>query len=130
MRDERLEARLLGDWGEQVAAEYLQKKGYRLRCVGYRTRVGEIDLILEKGDLALFVEVKTRRTADFAEAKEYVTGDKQRRIVACAGLWLSRYGPGKDARFDVVEVYAPEGYRTKKPEIRHIEGAFGSEGTR
>ena len=67
------DAALLGRWGEKQAAGYLHQKGYRLLAAGYRCRMGEIDLIAQKGRELAFVEVKLRRNANFAEPREQVT---------------------------------------------------------
>ena len=122
-----MDTKLTGRWGEALAAEYLRKKGYRIVGAGYTTRMGEVDLIAENRKYIAFVEVKTRRSADFAEAKEYVDSRKRRRILAAAKLWLSENDTDRQPRFDVAEIYAPEGVRTKKPVVRYIEDAFGDE---
>lgn len=117
---------LLGRWGEAQVAEYLHRHGYRLIASGYRCRMGEIDLIARKGKELAFVEVKLRRDAGFAAAREQVTPAKQRRIVAAAKLFLAEHPECGEyrCRFDVAEVYAPEGMRTAKPEIHYYEHAF------
>lgn len=115
---------LLGHWGESVAAEYLRKKRYTLVAANYRCRAGEIDLIAENRQFLVFVEVKLRKSADFARAMEYVDLKKQNRIKQTALLYLSQHETEKCARFDVIEVYAPDGIRTAKPKIRHLEDAF------
>ncbi len=116
---------LLGPWGEALAADYLRRRGYRVAAANYRCRLGEIDLIVRRGPLVAFVEVKLRASAAFAEAREFVDRRKQGRIRAAASLWLAEHG-GEDlqARFDVVEVYAPQGLETRRPRIVHIEDAF------
>ena len=116
--------KLLGAWGEARAAEYLRGKGYRLLSLGYRTRYGEIDLIAANAQFVAFVEVKTRRDAGFAEAREFVDGRKRERIRATAEMWLSEHATELQPRFDVIELYAPEGVDTKNPKIRHWEDAF------
>ena len=68
---------LIGRWGERLAAEYLQKKHYRIVGANYRCRMGEIDLIAEKGRYIVFVEVKLRKSSAFAEAREFVDRRKQ-----------------------------------------------------
>ncbi len=86
--------------------------------------MGEVDIIARKGRFVVFAEVKMRKNADFAAAMEFVTPAKQRRVITAAELWLQA-NPGKyQPRFDVIEVYAPEGVATVKPEINHIEDAF------
>ena len=121
------DAKLMGRFGEAAAGEYLRKKGYRLLGLNYRTRLGEIDLIASKDGYVVFAEVKARRSADFAQAREFVTPAKQRRIMAAAQAWLQKESCTLQPRFDVIEVYAPEGIRTKDPVIRHWENAFSSD---
>ena len=120
------DAALLGRWGEKQAAGYLHQKGYRLLAAGYRCRMGEIDLIAQKGRELAFVEVKLRRNARFAEPREQVTAAKQRRILLAARHFLAQHPEYGEhyCRFDVAEVYAPDGLQTAKPEIRYYEHAF------
>ncbi len=115
---------LAGAWGEAQAAAYLQKKRYTLLASGYRSRFGEIDLIARKGKFLVFVEVKLRKSADFARAMEYVDRKKQDRIRTTASIYLAENPTELQPRFDVIEIYAPEGVETRKPEINHLEDAF------
>ena len=119
-------ALLRGRWGEAVAAAYLREKGYEIVAANYRTRFGEIDLIACKGDMVVFVEVKLRASADFARPMEFVTPAKQQKIVLTAGQWLIEHGEGKQPRFDVIEIIAPERLNEPPVELRHIENAFQS----
>ena len=113
-----------GSWGEERAALFLRLHGYRIVGRNFRCRQGEIDIIARKGGIVAFVEVKQRKNADFGEAREFVTYSKQRRVIAAAELWLVKTGCELQPRFDVIEVYAPEGTKTLFPEINHIENAF------
>ena len=115
---------LLGAWGESLAAQYLQKRNYKLLASGYRCRFGEIDLIVSDKEYLVFVEVKLRKSKRFAEAKEFVDAYKQNRIRTTAELYLSQYPTDLQPRFDVIEIYAPNGMDTKKPVIYHLEDAF------
>ena len=115
---------LVGAWGETIAAEYLRKKKYKLEAVGYQCRFGEIDLIVSDRKYLVFVEVKLRKNADFAEAREYVGPAKQDRIRTTASMYLSQYPTKLQPRFDVIEIYCPQGTETAKPEINHLEDAF------
>ena len=110
--------KLIGRRGESTAAEYLKKKKYRIVGMNYSCRFGEIDLIAENRDSIVFAEVKTRKSPSFAEAREYVTAAKQRRLAATASLWLMQNPTNKQPRFDVIEVYTADGT------IHHIENAF------
>lgn len=119
-----MENKLLGRWGEELAAKYLTKKKYKVLAMGYSTRFGEIDIIAEDKKYVAFVEVKLRRDDKFAEAREFVHKYKQQRIFNAAQCWLVDNESDKQPRFDVIEIYAPEGDKTKKPTINHIEDAF------
>ena len=116
--------KLLGDFGEDAACSFLKRKRYRIECRNFSCRIGEIDIIARKGAFIVFAEVKLRRNADFGEAKEFVTPRKQRRVIAAAEYWLMKHPTELQPRFDVIEVYAPEGLRTIHPEIHHIEDAY------
>lgn len=116
--------RIIGRWGEEQAANYLKKRGYKLIDCGYVTRFGEIDLICSKGKIITFVEVKLRKNDAFAKAREFVTNSKQRKIILSASLWLAERNCTLQPRFDVIEVYAPNGTAAPPSEINHIENAF------
>ena len=115
---------LVGAWGESLAATYLQKKRYAILAAGYRCRYGEIDLIAATKNYLVFVEVKLRKSDRFASAKEFVDYHKQNRLRATAEMYLSQNPTELQPRFDVIEIYAPEGTDTKKPVIHHLEDAF------
>lgn len=117
-------SKLLGAWGEALAAEYLRKKRYKVVASGYRTRFGEIDLIVQNKTCLVFVEVKLRKSADFAKAMEYVDSRKQDKLRKTASLYLSENPTKLHSRFDVIEIYAPEGTATVRPAINHLEDAF------
>ena len=120
-----MNTKLTGRWGEALAAEYLRKKGYSIIGMSYTTRMGELDVIARKGGYVVFVEVKLRKNDAFAQAREFVSISKQRRILAAAQLWLSENDSIQQPRFDVIEIYAPNGADTKKPKINHLVDAFG-----
>ena len=113
-----------GDWGEEKAARYLRRKGYRILDRNFSCRQGEIDIVAGKGGFVVFVEVKLRKSAAFAEAREFVTPRKQARILAAARLWLQAHPCEEQPRFDVIEVYAPDGIDRFRVRIEHLESAF------
>ncbi len=117
-------ANLLGSWGEAQAADYLRRKGYSLVAANYRCRFGEIDLIVKNRRYLVFVEVKLRKSAEFAQAREFVDFRKQQRLRTTASMYLSRYPTSLQPRFDVIEIYAPQGMETQKLTINHLEDAF------
>ena len=100
------ESRLLGRWGEALAAEELRRRGCRLVEAGWRCRFGEVDLIAEEGPFLCFVEVKLRKDGRVAQ------------------LYLAEHPTQLQPRFDVVEIYAPQGLATRAPEIYVIPDAF------
>ena len=111
-------------WGETQAAKYLKKQGFRIVERNWSCRFGEIDLIAADREYLAFVEVKLRKSDAFARAAEFVDLRKQARLRAAAELWLSLHETELQPRFDVVEIYAPEGVETKKPIINYLEDAF------
>lgn len=115
---------LIGAWGEAVAAEYLRKKRFEILASGYRCRYGEIDIIAANRRYLIFVEVKTRKSSGFASAREYVDHRKQDKLRTTASLYLSQNPTNLQPRFDVIEIYAPCGTDTVRPEIYHLEDAF------
>ena len=89
--------------GEQQAIQYLLSRGWHI--VAHRFRVGhtEIDLIVRRGSLVAFVEVKARRGDAFGSPLEAVTGAKRRELVKAARVWVDRYGRPSDVyRFDCI----------------------------
>lgn len=111
-----------GKLAEGRAARFLKKSGYRILEKNYRTRSGEIDLVVEKGDLLIFVEVKNRADDSFGTALDAVTREKQKRIVKAANHYLSRTSPDElNIRFDVIAV-------DSHGKCTHIRDAFYPEG--
>lgn len=117
-------SRLLGRWGEDLTAEYLRDKGYRILAANWRCRFGELDLVAEDGTYLCFVEVKLRKNAAYGPAAAFVDRRKQEKLRASAELYLVRHPTELQPRFDVIEIYAPQGTATKAPEIFHLENAF------
>lgn len=117
-------SKLTGAWGEALAAEYLRKKHYKIVANGYHSRFGEIDLIVQNPKFLVFVEVKLRRSACFAQAREHVDIRKQDKLRLTASIYLSQNPTNLQPRFDIIEIYAPEGTATVAPEIYHMEDAF------
>jgi putative endonuclease len=119
--EKRSAAFRLGVSAEGRAALFLAAKGYRTLAKRWKTPVGEIDLVMKRGSLIVFAEVKARAKLD--AAAEAVLPRQKRRIIAAAEAWLAAHPEhaGYDMRFDVVLV-AP------KSLPRHIESAFEVEG--
>jgi putative endonuclease len=93
-----------GREAEQQAAEFLRKKGYRLLEQNYRTKLGEIDLILEDGDTIVFVEVKAGGPSPEFHPMGHLNPEKRRKLLLVGKAYLAHLPGEKDARFDLVTV--------------------------
>ena len=96
-----------GVWAEKYAAGYLVSKGYKILEERYKTQYGEIDLIIQKGNVIAFVEVKSRRSIE--EALESITPKMRTRIGNAAQYYLSQNEEAIycDLRFDVIAIKPP-----------------------
>ncbi len=117
----------LGQRGEAAAAQHLRREGYEILARGGRLKPGELDLVALDGQTIVFVEVKTRQSAEAGHPTEAVDAAKQRRLTRLAVTFLKRHGLLESpARFDVVAVTWPEGRR--RPDIKHFKNAFEAVG--
>ncbi len=116
-----MNSRLLGAFGEQEAAKYLRKKGYKIISANYKTYVGEIDIIAENKKNICFVEVKTRTQGTMFPPSSAVDSEKQKNIIGSSNIFLKLYKTKLLTRFDIIEVLVYDG---KVDNINHIEGAF------
>ena len=113
----------LGRRGEQLAAALLRLKLYRVRARNYRTRLGELDIVAERGGCLAFVEVKTRRGASFGHPGLSIDWKKRQQLFKMARMYLAEHGLfDRDCRFDVVLVDFSRG--PLLPRIQHIQNAF------
>lgn len=107
--------KVIGHWGETIAARYLEERGYQIVAFNYRCSYGEVDLICREKQIWCFIEVKTRRSqSSFGSGYYAVTHEKQRRMTKTALHYLSRYELGEPpVRFDIVsiEYTSAENYR-------------------
>ena len=110
----------LGQRGEDLAASYLQKKGYKIIQRNYKTMIGEIDIIARDRDDLVFIEVKTRESLEYGHPFESVNKNKRCKIANVAMLYLKRLKDIPPCRFDVVSVYYEQG----RAEFNLIQDAF------
>lgn len=109
----------LGQEGEQMAAEYLKKRGYSILERNYKFGRREIDLIASKGDVLAFVEVKTRKDTRYGNPEEAVDDRKAEMIMYVAEQYLSKHSwPGR-IRFDIIAII-----KNDNPGIEHFKDAF------
>ncbi len=118
------QAKVKGNYGERLVASAMEDRGWTILERNFHSRFGEIDLIARGAEYIVFVEVKLRKSRRFAEAREFVTRDKQRKLKATAEWYLSTHPSRLQPRFDVAEVYAPDGAKTEQPDIRYYQNAF------
>lgn len=114
--------RQLGDDGEELAAAYLESKGYIILERNYFFKHAEVDIVAFDESCIVFVEVKMRSSNKYGEPEEYVDKEKIENIYKAAEAWLyERKMDGSPVRFDVVSILQPE---NNAPDIRHFENAF------
>lgn len=120
---ERRSRKWLGNYGENVAADFLRASGCKILARNFQgPRRGEVDIVARDGKLLLFVEVKTRHAGTRIRPLDAVNRSKQELIERGANAWLKQLGTRKlPWRFDVIEVLAADG---KKPRINHVRDAF------
>ena len=111
----------LGSQGEDIAAKYLQGQGYKILQRNFRNRYGEIDIICEREQTVIFVEVKTRTNTSFGSPEESITKTKQQHIHTVALNFLATHPyPFEEIRFDVIGILM-EG---SEPRLNHLVAAF------
>jgi putative endonuclease len=109
----------LGEKGEQMAVEYLQRKGYKIRERNWRNVHQEIDIIAEKEGELIIVEVKCRSGKPMVEGFVAVNRQKQNLLIQAANAYITQKNTDMDTRFDIISITI--GGTTN---IEHIEGAF------
>lgn len=110
-----------GKIAEDLAAEFLLKNGYTILVRNFRFQKAEIDIIAEKDNLIVVVEVKARSTDAFMLPQEAVTKAKIKSIVSAANHFMEEFNKNKEVRFDIISVLPDE---KKNLIIEHIENAF------
>jgi putative endonuclease len=114
--------RVLGRWGESVAATHLEAKGYVILERNWRCRLGEIDLVAQTGETLVFVEVKTRRGRDFGMPEEGVTLRKSQKLLAIGQQYVFDHAlEDVNWRIDLVAVELDK--RGKLLRCEHVENA-------
>ena len=110
----------LGKLGEELATQYLQKKGYEILERNWRNRHKEIDIVAKDGETLVVVEVKTRQDDYHGEPDLAVTRVKQARLISAANAYVFKHNLDCDTRFDIISIVFEGG----EPVIDHIEDAF------
>ncbi|EAY31138.1 YraN family protein [Microscilla marina] len=110
-----------GKYGENLAAAFMQNKGYTLLERNYRYKRGEIDIIAQTGDVLVFVEVKLRSSDNFGLPEESVSENQQNLIIQTAEQYIEEIDWESDIRFDIVAI---ELKSHQSPQITYFEDAF------
>lgn len=111
----------LGKWGEQQAADYLERKGYRILARDWKDGHRDLDIVAMEGQALVFVEVKTRRNSFFTDPEHAVDWQKIRSLSMAASKFVRKYRLNGEIRFDIITVIGTGG----TPEsVQHIEDAF------
>lgn len=110
----------LGEWGEQLAVEYLSKKGYHIVARNWRYGREEIDIIAQQGHFLVIVEVKTRHSSQFGDPQDFVSTQQQRHLINAADAYVTENDLDVEVRFDVIAITSD----TVPPHITHIDDAF------
>ena len=111
----------LGTTGEVIAADYLQKEGFRILAKNFRYKKAEIDLIAQKDKLLIFVEIKTRSSDKFGFPEEFVSNRKIELFLMAAEEFILQKDWMHDIRFDIISISASGNGNFN---IHHIEDAF------
>jgi putative endonuclease len=115
--------RALGQRAEDLAAEYLERRGYKVLARNWSKPEGELDLVVESDGLCVFIEVRSRTGTETGHPLETVNAQKRSRVIRAARLYIDEVHPIADTfRFDVIGVTFP--IDEKPPEIVHVEDAF------
>ena len=112
---------LLGKWGENLAATYLQEKGYSIICRNYRSPYGEIDIIAHDQGTLVFIEVKTRGNHHFGYPEDSISSKKVVHIINTAQNYLSQYDIDIPWRIDILAITRQA---NQTIEIHHIINAI------
>lgn len=109
----------LGQYGEAVAARYLERNGWMVLGRNWRCDIGELDVIAQRDDVIAICEVKTRRSTRFGTPLEAVTPDKLKRLRRLAGRWLAQHRAyASTVRIDVITVLVDDAGLSQ---VQHIE---------
>jgi len=114
------EHNILGNKGEEAAANYLAKKGYKIKARNWRFGKLEVDIIAEHDNMIIFIEVKSRSGTYFEQPFQAVTKKKQKFIIKAANEYIEKFEIDLEARFDIISIVE----KNNKFEIEHIEDAF------
>ena len=110
----------LGKEGENLAVEFLQKKGYKILERNWRFKKAEVDIITQKNDVLAIIEVKTRSTNYFGNPQDFVNPKKIQLLVEAINEYVTSKNLDVEVRFDIIAILK----NNTKFNIEHLKGAF------
>lgn len=110
----------IGNTGEEIAAQYLENKGYEILARNWQYMHRELDIVAKKNKTLVIVEVKTRAAYSLITPVEAVTPRKQRLIISAANVFIEKHNIDLETRFDVISII----YSNNTFQVEHIEDAF------
>ena len=114
------ESHILGNKGEDIAVGYLKKSGYKILLRNWKWGKHEIDIIAEKDDMIVFVEVKTRSENPKEHPRTAITVEKQKSMIYAADGYIQKFKIDKESRFDVLLIIM----QGENPQFELIDNAF------
>ena len=108
----------LGKWGEDIAADYLKKKGYEIIERDWKSGHHDLDIVAKDGNTLVIVEVKTRRNRLFGNPEEAIDYKKRMSLQSAINHYVKSHRTGRDIRFDIISIVGTIG---STPEIEHIK---------
>ena len=110
----------LGEKGEQLAVEFLQKNGYKILDCNWRYKKAEVDIIAQKNDVLAVIEVKTRSSDYFGNPQDFVNQKKIKLLVEAVNEYVISKNLDVEVRFDIIAITKNQ----EKFEIKHLKDAF------
>ena len=111
-----------GNTGETIAQESLLQNGYKILETNWHHRHKEVDIIAEKNNMIVFIEVKTRKSAFFGEPELFVTREKQKSYIQVANAYVLQNHRKEEVQFDIIAIVL----NSLGKHIKHIENAFSA----
>lgn len=111
-----------GKLGEQIAAEYLASKGYRILESNWRFGKAEIDIIAMKAKVLVFIEVKTRTSENYGKPEDFVSEHQQQLITQAASIYMNQIDHQWEVRFDIIGLLVTS--EAKLIRLDHLEDAY------
>jgi putative endonuclease len=111
---------ILGKFGEKIASEYLQKKGFKIISTNFKKKHGDIDIVAYDHETLVFIEVKTRSNDEYGQPEDTINTYKIKRLIQSANYYcLTNNIRNKSLRIDIISIKVPE--NIKKITIKHFQ---------